>query len=218
MSPPRFAKSKGWFLKGARQNIEFWLCSARMERSILQIGDPLLRQVAAPVEREAIWTPPFQTLIDDMIETMRSANGAGLAAPQIGESVRLCILEVVANERYPSMPALPLRIWINPVLEVLSQPPEVLMYEGCLSVPGLRGRVRRPAHVRVRSLDRRGEQQVDEFRGPLASVAAHEIDHLDGVLFVERADPKSFCTIDSFRRYVPVDERILFFDSAGLET
>lgn len=150
----------------------------------------------------------MQTLIDDMVHTMKAVHGAGLAAPQVGESVRICVAEVSANERYPDMPSLDLRVWVNPTVEVQAPEPQVLMYEGCLSVPGLRGQVRRPAHIKVHSWDRDGKVQVDEFQGPLASVAAHEIDHLDGVLFVDRADSKSLCTLESFAQFVASEERI----------
>ena len=186
-----------------------------MQREILKLGHPILRKVARPVTKEELRLVQFQTLIDDMIETMHDANGAGLAAPQVGESVRICVAQVSANERYPQMPSLPLRVWINPEVEVLSASPMVLMYEGCLSVPELRGQVLRPGHVRVRSLDRAGRAQIDEFEGPLASVAAHEIDHLDGVIFVDRVDPKSLCLMEEFQRFVHMEDRIQILSKAG---
>lgn len=189
-----------------------------MQREILKIGHPLLRKTARAVPPEDIERPLIEALIDDMIETMRSVSGAGLAAPQVGESVRICVLEVNQNERYETMPRLPLRIWINPVLEVLSPFPRISMYEGCLSVPDLRGRVERPGHVRVHFLDRNARIQNDEFRGPLASVAAHEIDHLDGVLFVDRVDSSTLCRLEEFQKYVPQHERIVVRDSSRDES
>ncbi len=189
-----------------------------MVREILRIGHPVLRQRARPLLLEEIGTARVQSLIDDMIETMRAARGAGLAAPQVGESIRICILEVSENERYPTMPGLSLRIWINPALEQVSASPTITMYEGCLSVPALRGRVQRPGHVRVTSLDRHGKAQIDEFRGPLASVAAHEIDHLDGALFVDRADTSTFCNVDEFHVYVKPEERIVVSNLPGNES
>jgi peptide deformylase len=179
-----------------------------MQLAILKIGHPTLRTVAQAVLPDELRLVRTQTLIDDMIETMHAVSGAGIAAPQVGESLRICVAEVTANERYPEMPSLGLRVWVNPVLEVLSPVPKILMYEGCLSVPELRGQVLRPGHVRVRSLDRYGMEQTDEFEGPLASVAAHEIDHVDGILFVDRADPKSLCRMEEFQKYVPAEKRI----------
>lgn len=179
-----------------------------MQRAILKIGHPTLRALARAVSPAELHLTKTQALIDDMIETMRAVSGAGLAAPQVGEPLRICVAEVAANERYPEMPSLSLRVWVNPVVEVLSPVPKILMYEGCLSVPDLRGQVLRSGHIRVTSLDRHGKEQLDEFEGPLASVAAHEIDHLDGILFVDRADPKSLCRLEEFQKYVVAEKRI----------
>lgn len=176
------------------------------------MGHPLLRTVAREVSRDEIPTAAIQELVRDMIETMDAVNGAGLAAPQVGHSLRICALQVEKNERYPDLPSLPLRVWINPCLTVLSPSPRVQMYEGCLSVRGVRGRVERPAHLRVESLDRQGEPQVDEFSGFLAAVAQHECDHLDGVLFVDRADSTTLCFIDEYLAFVPADERLVLLD------
>src|SRR6516165_2102865 len=120
-------------------------------RKIAQIGHPVLRLPARQVERREIQTPEFQALIDDLIETMRDANGAGLAAPQIHESVRLIAVEVSKNPRYPYKPDIPLTVLVNPVVTPLSDE-HFENFEGCLSVPNLRGRVRRFAHVRVTGL------------------------------------------------------------------
>jgi peptide deformylase len=183
-----------------------------MERPILKIGHPLLRQMARPVPPEELRQSEMQTLIDDMIDTMRAASGAGLAAPQVGQGVRICVAEMRANERYPSLPELGLRVWVNPSIEVLSAGPRVTMYEGCLSVPGYRARVSRPAHIRVSSLDRHGNPQVDEFRSVLAAVAGHEIDHLDGLLFVDQMEDKTLCSLAEYAEFVPKSERIEFVD------
>ena len=179
-----------------------------MKREILRLGHPLLRLQAESLKKAQLLSSELQEFIDDMIETMHAARGAGLAAPQVGRSLRICVAEVVANERYPEMPSLPRRVWVNPTLRVLADGPEVSMYEGCLSVPGLRGRVRRPAHVEVVSWDREGHEQRDEFRGALAAVAGHELDHLDGVLFVDRADSRTLCFADEYQENVPPEERI----------
>ena len=179
-----------------------------MKLDILHLGHPLLRNVARPLTAEEILSARTQQLIDDMIETMRAVNGAGLAAPQVGQGLRLCIAEVKENPRYPGMSQLALRIWINPVISTLSTGTRVAMYEGCLSVPGLRGRVIRPAHIRVDSFDRHGQKQTDEFDGPLAAVAQHECDHLDGLLFVDHADPRTLTFLDEYEQFVPQVERV----------
>jgi peptide deformylase len=179
-----------------------------MQLELLRLGHPLLRDVARPLSTGELSSDGIQSLIDSMIETMRLVNGAGLAAPQVGHSVRLCLAEVKENARYPSMPALPLRIWVNPIITVLARGSQVAMYEGCLSVPGLRGRVVRPASIRVDSLDREGLPQVDVFDGPLAAVAQHECDHLDGRLFVDRADPHTFTFLDEYEQFIPKDSRV----------
>ena len=163
-------------------------------RKILHLGHPTLRIRAEEVSPEHINTPEFQTLVDDLIETMRAANGAGLAAPQIGESVRLCALEVNKNPRYPYKPDIPLTVLVNPVIEILGD--EVFQnYEGCLSVPNLRGMVSRAAHIRVSALDRHGEELVIEAKGITAGTYQHEVDHLNGILFTERMDKDVFAKI-----------------------
>jgi peptide deformylase len=143
-----------------------------------------------------------------MIETMRANNGAGLAAPQIGVSLRLAVAEVEKNPRYPEMGPIPLTVWINPTVTVLSSELRVRMYEGCLSVPGLRGRVERPAHIRLETLNRFGESEVRQYRGAEAAVIQHELDHLDGVLFVDRADPKSLTYLEEYERFVDKSVRL----------
>lgn len=179
-----------------------------MRLNLLRLGHPLLRSAARALTVEEISSSPTQQLISDMIETMRAVNGAGLAAPQVGQGLRLCIAEVKENPRYPGMSPLGLRVWINPVISVLSSERSVAMYEGCLSVPGLRGRVIRPAHIRVDSLDRDGQAQTDEFDGPLAAVAQHECDHLDGLLFVDHAEPQTLTFIEEYEQFVPQSKRV----------
>jgi peptide deformylase len=182
---------------------------------IAQLGEPILRVRARQVELEELRSPRVQTLIDDMIETMHDADGAGIAAPQVYESVRLCVMEVAKNPRYPTMASLPLVVLANPVVTPMVPNPEapaesdsVWMYEGCLSVAGIRGRVRRPRKVGVRGIDRSGAPIEFTLEGPLASVVQHETDHLDGVLFVDRADPRSLTFIREYDRHVPPTERV----------
>jgi peptide deformylase len=128
-------------------------------RPLVRLGDPILRERAREVALETLRTREFQELVDDMIDTMHESSGAGLAAPQIGVSLRVAVAQVDKNPRYPTMGSIPLCVWINPIVTVLSTDLCVVMYEGCLSVPGLRGRVTRPAHIRLDALDRRGAPQ-----------------------------------------------------------
>ena len=170
-------------------------------RKIAQIGHPVLRQRARELTREELASPETQRFIDDLIETMRDANGAGLAANQIYEPIRICAIEVGDNPRYPYKPRIPLTVLVNPVIEPLSDE-TFLNYEGCLSVPNLRGRVRRHAHVRVRAWDRHGEPIDRVVKGISAGTYQHEVDHLDARIFVDRVeDPTTLATWDNFDRY-----------------
>jgi peptide deformylase len=185
-------------------------------RKIAQMGEPVLRQVTRELSPDEIRSPFVQSLIDDMIETMHDADGAGIAAPQVYEPLRLCVMELAGNPRYPNVPRLPLTVLVNPVITPLVPNPaspadgdSVFMYEGCLSVSGVRGRVRRPRSVHVAGLDREGKPFEMELSGPLASVVQHETDHLNGILFVDRADPKTFTFLREYDRYVPLVERIV---------
>jgi peptide deformylase len=164
---------------------------------IVEVGNPVLRERAREVDPAEL--PALQLLIDDMIATMREAGGAGLAANQVGEPVRIAVAEVPeeGNPRYPYKPAIPLTVMVNPVIEPLG--PETLpIIEGCLSVPGLRGELERFAGVRVRYLDREGNAREEVFEGLSAGTFQHEVDHLDGILFLDRADPRTFMTWEEF--------------------
>ena len=153
-------------------------------RRILQIGDPALRRVARPVGDPR----DVQELVIDLIDTMRHARGAGLAATQIGVNLRVCVIEVGDNPRYPYKPPIPLTVLINPELQPLTD--ETFdNYEGCLSVPDLRGVVARWVGVRVRSLDAAGAPFERDVWGLSAGTFQHEVDHLDGKLFVDYLSP-----------------------------
>lgn len=180
-------------------------------RPILQLGDPTLRVVAAPVDPAEIASPDVQRLVDDLIATMRDANGAGLAATQIGEHRRVVVMEVTDNPRYPYKPPIPLTVAINPEIEPVDDE-TVVINEGCLSVP-VRGDVERHVTVRVRYLDREGVAHDEVVRGLTAGTWQHECDHLDGVLIVDRAPPRSLSTWAEFERHhrVAFVERITAF-------
>lgn len=152
-------------------------------RHVLKMGDPLLYRRADEVS--AFDTPALHALIADMFDTMAAMNGAGLAAPQIGVSLRVVIFEVQSNPRYPEAEPVPRTILVNPVLEPLGAEMEE-GWEGCLSVPGLRGLVSRHKRLRYRGVDERGnsiDRTVSDFH---ARVVQHECDHLDGILYPMR--------------------------------
>ena len=156
-------------------------------RKIATVGHPVLRERAREVSPDELASPEVQRLIDDMIDTMHDANGAGLAANQVHETVRIAVIEVNHNPRYPYKPPIPLTVVVNPVVEPLDDE-MVDINEGCLSVPDLRGTVSRHVNVRVRYLDRTGEQHDEIKRGLTAGTFQHELDHLDGTLFLDRVD------------------------------
>lgn len=159
---------------------------------VARIGHPVLRQVARPVPHDQIASAAIQTLIEDMLETVEEYDGAGLAAPQVHRSVRIAVLRLRSDED--------LRVWINPVLTPTSERLAVTM-EGCLSVPGLRGAVARPAEVRVQALERDGSPVELLLAGFPAVVAQHECDHLDGVVYIDRILPRSLGYVEEHRRY-----------------
>ncbi len=152
-------------------------------RDVLKMGDPRLVAPARPVEDFA--SPDLGQLIVDMHDTMRSLNGAGLAAPQIGVGLQVVIFEVVANPRYPDAENVPFTVLINPVLTPLSDVIEE-GWEGCLSVPGMRGLVPRHAALRYQAFDASGQPIDRSVSGFHARVVQHEVDHLHGILYPMR--------------------------------
>ena len=175
-----------------------------MIRDILRMGDPRLWQPSAPVER--VPSPALDALLADMRETMKAADGAGLAAPQIGVPLRVVIFGMDFNPRYPDAPPVPYTELVNPALTPLGDAMEE-GWEGCLSVPGLRGVVRRYARLRYEGLDPQGRRIVREVDGFHARVVQHECDHLDGILYPMR--------MSDFSRFGFTD--VLFPDAAQAE-
>ncbi len=169
---------------------------------IRELGDPVLREAAREVSAEELASAETQALIDSMIETMRTADGAGLAAPQVGVSVRIAVAEVrPGNRRYPYKPPIPLTVIVNPVLELVDRE-TFATNEGCLSMPNLRGDLERFVNVRVYYLDRDGEHHTEVKRGLTAGTFQHEIDHLDGRLFIDRmTDLSTLSTWEQFDRF-----------------
>jgi len=154
-------------------------------RQIAQLGQPVLRKVAEKIARPD--DPAVQALIDDMLVTVVDANGVGIAAPQVFESLSLFIVAPYPNSRYPNAPVMEPVAMINP--EVLWASDEMEKgWEGCLSIPGLRGLVPRHKRIAVRYLDRKGELREAEYEGFLARVFQHEFDHVQGVVFIDRLE------------------------------
>ncbi len=168
---------------------------------ILTVGHPILRERARELTKEELASPETQAFIDNLIATMRHANGAGLASNQVGLPIRIAAIEVGDNPRYPYKPRIPLTVVVNPIIEPIDDE-TVEINEGCLSVPNLRGTVSRFVNVRVRYLDRHGVAHDEVKRGLTAGTFQHECDHLDGTLFLDRVtDPTTFTTWEQFERF-----------------
>lgn len=168
---------------------------------IVTIGHPVLREPARELSLIELASAPVQELVDDLIDTMRHAHGAGLAANQVGRPVRVAVVEVDDNPRYPHKPPIPLTVVVNPVVEPIGEATFV-NNEGCLSVPDLRGDVERHLDVRVRHLDRDGVDRELLATGLTAATFQHEVDHLDGRLFVDRVrDTTTLSTWEQFERH-----------------
>jgi peptide deformylase len=180
-----------------------------MMLKIVQAGEPVLRRRARDLTPEEMTSPAVRQLISLMRETMRDAPGVGLAAPQVGVDVRLAVIEdraeyqaalsaeeLAARERKP----VDFHVIINPRL-VVEDPEPVEFYEGCLSVSGFSALVRRARAVRVEAFNENGEAISLQARGWYARILQHEIDHLDGLLYIDRMEPRSFCTLENHRRH-----------------
>ncbi len=152
---------------------------------VARLGHPVLREKARPLPVGDITSPGVQRFIDDMIETMREYDGAGLAANQVHMPVQVAIIEVEQNPRYPEAESIPLTVVINPVVTPLTDEMED-GWEGCLSVPDMRGMVPRHKAVRLECYDREGKRMVLDAKDFFARVIQHETDHLQGIVYVDR--------------------------------
>ena len=179
-----------------------------MKLKIVQVGDPVLRQVARPLSEDEIRSATIQQLVELMRETMRDAPGVGLAAPQVGESIQLIVIEdreeyqqPISPERLAERERVPVQLHViaNPVLTVLDASPR-LFFEGCLSVTGFGALTPRHAAVRVTGLDEHAEPVQIEARGWYARILQHEIDHLNGRLYVDSMLTRSFMTDAAYRK------------------
>jgi len=167
---------------------------------IIEIGHPTLREVATEVPVDDIKSAPVQEFIDSLIETKREANGAGIAANQVDNTWRIFVVEVASNPRYPYKPEYPLCVMINPEITYLTED-RYESFEGCLSIPNLRGVVHRCPVVKVTGYNRDAESVEFEVKGISAATFQHEADHLNGVLFTDRIiDPRMLCTWGEFNK------------------
>ena len=167
---------------------------------IIEIGHPTLREVATEVSVDEIKSTEVQEFIDSLIETKRAANGAGIAANQVDNTWRIFVVEVANNPRYPYKPEYPLCVMINPEITYLTED-RFESFEGCLSIPNLRGVVHRCPVVKVSGYNREAEAVEFEVKGISAATFQHEADHLNGVLFPDRIiDPRTFCTWGEFNQ------------------
>jgi peptide deformylase len=175
---------------------------------IWNVGNPLLRQVARALSPEEIRSREIQELIEHMRETMRDAPGVGLAAPQVGHSLQLAVIEdkveyfkgateaeLAERQRKP----VDFQVIINPEIELLS--PEISFFEGCLSVPGFMAQVPRAKSVRVKCLDEDAKPRVIEAEGWYARILQHEIDHLHGRLYIDRMKSETFSTLENYQHH-----------------
>ncbi|MBS0170730.1 MAG: peptide deformylase [Nitrospira sp.] len=163
--------------------------------AISKLGNPILRQKALPVSPGEIKKSAFQQLIDDMFETMYDEPGIGLAAPQVGRSQQLVVMDCPGEGGFPKT------VLINPIIQFYG-PEQVEGWEGCLSVDGLRGKVIRPSTVRVTGLDRNAKPFDFEANGLYAVCIQHELDHLIGKLFIDRmTDFSTLTQMDEFQKY-----------------
>lgn len=177
-------------------------------REVLKMGHPTLRVKAEPISKEEINSAEFKQLVADMFETMEAEDGIGIAAPQIGVSKQVAIVGVPKeNPRYPEVEEeeedldFDILVVINPTITVVDDTKSGF-WEGCLSVPGLRGYVERPSKIKVDFTDMEGNPQSQEVSGFAATVFQHELDHLDGVLYVDRVvDKTKLAFIDEYLEY-----------------
>jgi peptide deformylase len=176
---------------------------------IIHVGHPVLRQLPRALAPKDIGSPAIQSLIEQMRETLRDAPGVGLAAPQIGESLQLAVIEdraeyhkALTEAELKDRQRAPVKfhVLINPQIEFLSSP-QVSFFEGCLSLPGFMAEVPRSRSVRVTCLDQHGKPRVITAEGWYARILQHEIDHLNGKLYIDRMQGQTFSTLENYQRH-----------------
>lgn len=173
-----------------------------MIRPICRMGNPILRKKATEVSLDYLLSESFDQLMIDLKDSMKHYGGIGIAAPQIGVDLKVAIIELTGINRYGEEINLPLTAFVNPKITFLTQEHQGF-WEGCLSVPGLRGFVERPSKVKVDYLNLKGEEQELIAEGFLATVLQHELDHLEGVLYIDRIkDPRLLSYQEEFQEFI----------------
>ena len=170
--------------------------------NIAQIGHPILRNKTKDIPINEIKSENTQKIIEKMIKTMRKHNGAGLAANQIYEPISICIVEVLDNPRYKHLNTIPLKVLINPKVIIKKDSATFNSYEGCLSVPNLRGKVKRYNTINVTYYNMDAKKITEDIKGLESIVYQHEIDHLDGYLFTDKVEDNStLVTYENYQKY-----------------
>lgn len=170
--------------------------------NIAQIGHPILRNKTKDIPINEIKSENTQKIIEKMIKTMRMHNGAGLAANQIYEPIRICIIEVLDNPRYKHLNTIPLKVLINPKVIIKKDTATFNSYEGCLSVPNLRGKVKRYNTINVTYYNMDAKKITEDIKGLESIVYQHEIDHLHGYLFTDKVEDNStLVTYENYQKY-----------------
>ena len=170
--------------------------------NIAQIGHPILRNKTKDIPINEIKSENTKKIIEKMIKTMRMHNGAGLAANQIYEPIRICIIEVLDNPRYKHLNSIPLKVLINPKVIIKKDTATFNSYEGCLSVPNLRGKVKRYNTINVTYYTMDAKKITEDIKGLESIVYQHEIDHLDGYLFTDKVkDNSTLVTYENYQKY-----------------
>lgn len=173
-----------------------------MIRPICRMGNPILRKKAEDISKDYLLSDDFRQLLIDLKDSMKHYGGIGIAAPQVGVDLQVAIIELNGINRYGEEINLPLTAFINPRITYLTEEQQGF-WEGCLSVPGLRGFVERPSRVRVNYLNEKGVEQELETQGFLATVLQHELDHLQGVLYIDRIkDPRLLAYQEEFEQFI----------------
>ena len=174
----------------------------KKDQIIAQIGHPILREKTFEVEKKKIKSKAVMNIINELVKVMRMFNGAGLAANQIFYNLRICVIEIKNNTRYSHLPNIPLKILINPKIIVLNKKKTFESFEGCLSVPNLRGKVKRYEEIRLDFYNEKAQYKSEIIKGFEAIVYQHEIDHLDGILFTDKViNNKSLVTYDNYIKF-----------------
>lgn len=173
-----------------------------MIRPICRMGNPILRKKAEDISKDYLLSDDFRQLLIDLKDSMKHYGGIGIAAPQVGVDLQVAIIELTGINRYGEEINLPLTAFVNPRITYLTEEQQGF-WEGCLSVPGLRGFVERPSKVRVNYLNEKGVEQELEAQGFLSTVLQHELDHLQGVLYIDRIkDPRLLAYQEEFEQFI----------------